>query len=163
MVMVVSNPFEIVNNYTSSIPVDVEACVRAFGVKLNYAHLDAQIAGMVERIKDGSYLITVNVDDPLTRQRFTIAHELGHFIYHRDKMGDGIDDDRMYRSTNVGKHHNTRIGPREETQANQFAASLLMPWTAITRLQSEGVREADAMARRLIVSPQAMRIRLGLT
>jgi Zn-dependent peptidase ImmA (M78 family) len=157
----ISNPFEIINEYTSSIPVDVEACARAFGIKVKYAHLDRQIAGMIERIK-GIYIITINADDPKTRQRFTIAHELGHFIYHRDKMGEGIDDDRMYRSTNVGKFHNTRIGPREETQANQFAANLLMPWGAINSLQERGITTPEAMAEKLIVSLPAMRIRLGI-
>lgn len=161
--MTVINPFEIINQFQEYAPVDVEAVARALGIEINYAHLGSEISGMIERKKGGSYLISINQNDPKTRQRFTLAHELGHFIYHKDKMGDGIDDDRMYRSTNVGKYHNTNIGQREESQANRFAANLLMPWDLINKLQDSGVNSCDAMAERLGVSKQAMCIRLGVS
>lgn len=53
---------------------------------------------MLERVGD-TFLITVAANDPLTRQRFTLAHELGHYMLHRTLIGDGLDDDRAYRST----------------------------------------------------------------
>jgi Zn-dependent peptidase ImmA (M78 family) len=160
--MATANPFEVINSFQNTAPVNVEGVSRALGVPVNYANLGNEIAGMIERRKDGSYLISVNANDALTRQRFTIAHELGHFIYHKDKMGDGIDDDKAYRSTNVGKYHNTKIGQKEETQANRFAANLLMPWDLISHLQEQGVTDYKDIADRLGVSRHAMCIRLGI-
>ena len=87
---------------------------------------------------------------------------LGHYIYHRSLIGDGVDDDRAYRSTIVGKYHNTRIGPREETEANRFAADVLMPWGVISELQARGHNEVDELARALGVSEHAMCVRLGV-
>ncbi len=156
------NIFSTINEYKKQIPVDVEELAKALGIEVNYAHLGNDVSGMIERIKDKNYLITINADDPKTRQRFTLAHELGHFVYHKDKMGDGIDDDRIYRSTNVGKHHNTRIGANEETQANKFAANLLMPWSLISDLQDKKVTKSDDIAKHLGVSKHAICIRLGI-
>ena len=158
----ITNPFAVINEFCERAPVDVEGLARALGIEVSYAWLGSDISGMIEKLENDKYLISVNEEDPKTRQRFTLAHELGHFIYHKNKMGSGIDDDRAYRSTDAGKYHNTRIGKREETQANQFAATLLMPWTLIEQLQNEGVRDPDTLAKRLGVSKQAMKIRLGL-
>ncbi len=160
--METANPFEVINSFQNSTPVDAEGLARALGVPVNYAFLGAGVSGMIERRENGSYLISVNANDPQTRQRFTIAHELGHFMYHKDKMGDGIDDDRAYRSTDVGKYHNTKIGRKEETQANRFAANLLMPWGLISQLQEQGVTDVKEIADRLGVSKHAMCIRLDV-
>lgn len=117
---------------------------------------------MIERRANDHFLITVNAIDPPTRQRFTTAHELGHYMLHRDRIGDGIADDRAYRSTSSGRYHNTRIGPREETQANTFAANLLMPYELIEKLKADGITTPHALADRLQVSEQAMCIRLNV-
>ena len=75
-------------------------------------------------------------------------------------MGDGNVDDCVYRSD--GSVKNNRIGPRQETQANKFAAWLLMPSEAIAELRKTGIDDARTMARRLDVSEGAMKIRLGI-
>ncbi len=109
-----------------SIPVFVEALPRILGIGYKKAYLHDDISGMIENVKSG-FLITINANNVRTRQRFTLAHELGHYMLHRHLIGDGVDDDRAYRSTSVGKYHNTQIGPDEEIEANKFAANLLMP------------------------------------
>lgn len=142
-------------------PVDVEMLAKSLGVRVNYSFLPSGISGELVS-ENGGFAINVNASDPPTRQRFTLAHELGHFVRHRDLIGTGIDDDRAYRSTNVGRYFNTRIGPREETEANKFAANLLMPWHLIEDMQKDGLTRAQ-MASRLGVSEHAMAIRLGET
>jgi Zn-dependent peptidase ImmA (M78 family) len=157
-----TNIFEIINNFRKSAPVDVEGAIKALGIDISYAQLDPNIAGMIERKSNNKYLISVNANDPETRQRFTLAHELGHYIYHRNKMDGGIDDDRMYRSTSAGKYHNTSIGRREEVQANQFAINLLIPWDLISKFQDEGINDYNILAEKFKVSKQAMAILLGV-
>lgn len=159
--MKISDEYEIINRYRKSAPVDVEALASSLSVPVHYAFLSSEISGMIERFGAG-YRITVNAIDPITRKRFTIAHELGHYMLHRSLIGDGVDDDRAYRSTALGKYHNTAIGPRQETEANKFAANLLMPYHLINRLQDEDVRDPADLAKRLGVSRHAMCIRLGI-
>lgn len=158
--MTLVNPFAVINRFCEKYPVNVEALAMALGIDVRYVALGKDVSGMIERNKGGKYVISINEDDYETRQRFTLAHELGHFIYHKNKMENGIDDDRAYRSTDVGKYHNTQIGRREEIQANRFAANLLMPANLIRKLQQEELSVED-MAQRLEVSPKAMEIRLN--
>lgn len=160
--MTLSEQYEIINEFRKTAPVDVRAAAEAVGVTVREAYLPSDVSGMLERDGKGHFVITVNASHPSTRKRFTIAHELGHYMLHRHLVGDGVDDDRAYRSTNVGKYHNTRIGPREETEANKFAASVLMPLNLIKELQSKGVTSPAALARQLGVSEHAMCIRLGV-
>lgn len=149
--------------YMQEPPVDVEAVAASLGIPVNYAILDKEISGQIQSEPGGQYRIVVNEADSRSRQRFTIAHELGHYLYHRSLIGDGVDDDRAYRSTAAGKYHNTKIGRRHETEANRFAANLLMPNHLIRALKSSGVRSDEDLARSLGVSVPAMRVRLGKT
>ncbi|GGF15867.1 ImmA/IrrE family metallo-endopeptidase [Youhaiella tibetensis] len=154
---------ETIRRAQTKVPVDLEGICREFGIRLHEAWLDTDISGELVSIPEtGSYQINVNASHSTARKRFTIAHELGHFFLHRHLIGRGIDDDRVYRSTSAGRYHNTAIGPREETEANRFAASLLMPQSHIVQLQRDGVLTPEALAAKLLVSPAAMRIRLGL-
>lgn len=157
--MLVSDILRLVNHFRASIPVDVEGLVWALGIVLRKPYLANNVSGMIRKTGD-TFEISVNARHAPTRQRFTIAHEIGHFVLHRSLMGDGNVDDCAYRSD--GSVTNNRIGARQETEANQFAANLLMPSSAIKQLRREGVTEPAAMALRLGVSEGAMKIRLGI-
>lgn len=140
--------------------VDVEGAIRSFGILLKMdAILHPEIVGQIERRGSG-YVISVQGNDHPNRKRFTAAHELGHYIFHRDLLDEGIDDNRMYRSTNVGKFYNRSIKPWHETEANRFAASFLMPENLVKRYHTIHRGDLRAMAREFAVSPAAMRIRL---
>lgn len=159
--MKLSDQWEILNDARESVPVPVKSIPAMLGLKLRAAFLGSGISGMLEK-KGDSFLLTVNATDPDTRQRFTLAHELGHYMLHRHLVGDGLDDDRAYRSTEVGKYHNTLIGPKEETEANKFAANLLMPREAINRERVRLNDDVSEMARLFGVSEHAMSIRMGI-
>ena len=153
---------ELINSFRKTAPVNVEGLAKALGISVRRPFLPEDVSGMIEKAGgDAGYMISVNAGDPLSRQRFTIAHELGHFMLHRHLLGDGIDEDRAYRSLPNGKYRNTRIGAAEETEANKFAANLLMPYELIERLkQTENLTSPPELAKRLVVSEQAMSIRL---
>ena len=150
---------EIVNKHIGP-PVNIEAIVRDIGLRLDKrAKLDDEISGQLERLNGNEFKISVNRDHHYFRQRFTIAHELAHFLLHRDLIGAGVDDNKAYRSTTDGNFNNTEIGPREEAQANRFAARLLIPKSKLGEL----VRADDhvsEIAKKFQVSPAAMNIRL---
>ncbi len=158
-----SEQYRLINEYMQAYPVDLDGLCDSLGIGLHRAYLEDGLSGILERAGGDSYKITVNAQHPETRQRFTIAHELGHYMLHRHLVGDGVDDDKAYRSTAGGKYHNTNIGPQQETEANQFAAGLLMPKSLIERAKSAtGFMNAAELARLFNVSEHAMSIRLGL-
>ena len=153
------NSFSIVKRYTRKVPVDLLALCNELNIGVVYEYLEDDISGSIEKSEtdDSDYTITVNARDAWTRQRFTIAHELGHFLFHRSKIGDGIFDNRFYRHSS--DRMNTEIDQRDETQANAFAANLLMPSWYMRRNATNGMSPQE-LADLMIVSVAAVRVRL---
>jgi len=95
---------------------------------------------------EGSKIIIVNPSDSLARQRFTVAHELGHALLHNE----GVHERSDVRLASYRRH---------EVEANKFAASLLMPSEKVV-LAFEMGKNLEEMAILFGVSQTAMRIRL---
>ncbi|HEY5960907.1 MAG TPA: ImmA/IrrE family metallo-endopeptidase, partial [Polyangiaceae bacterium] len=88
----------------------------------------------------------------IERDRFTIAHELGHYVLHSDFGRIQI------RAARLGS---TRI----EWEANWFAAAFLMPREDFTEAFRKYAGQVRALASRYVVSPKAAQVRaqsLGL-
>jgi Zn-dependent peptidase ImmA (M78 family) len=109
------------------VPVDVEKI--AIGLGINVAKVKFskdEISGAIKmKGKSGSPVIAVNEDHCKERQRFTIAHEIGHFVLHSIESlhVDSTQEPVYFRDANAVSS-TTNI---KEVQANQFAAELLMP------------------------------------
>jgi predicted transcriptional regulator len=146
----------IISQHQSSYPVNVSGIAKDLGINVFVdPNLPANVSGVLRKDKHGGtsgYLILVKADHTHARQRFTVAHELGHFVLHRREVNGEIRDDEFYRAL---------PGPLER-QANEFAADILMPWHLVNKLQDDGVTQLDEMAKHLGVSKQALAIRLGL-
>lgn len=154
---------DVLRKYTQTAPVDVEGIAREIGVDVVRDFLGPDISGKIQRNKAGSYVIVVNASDAPVRQRFTIAHELGHFLYHRDLIGDGVADSPAYRAPDERLYEATSLERRHETQANQFAANILMPKELIRTIETRDPNMTlDDLAKKLDVSVPALRIRKGL-
>jgi hypothetical protein len=154
------DPMTVVTRYMGQTPVPVFDILGELGLGPEFRPLSNDVSGWIERGSDGRYTIVINATHPPTRQRFTAAHELAHFIYHRDLLGNGVGDNRAYRAEGT-PFRNDRILPRHERQANSVAANILMPRETIYRLISQDIRDPGTLAERLGVSEDAMRIRLG--
>lgn len=110
-----------------------------------------------------SVVIAVNSAQHENRQRFTIAHELGHFLLHRGTKLHFDEDFRIdYRDAT-----SSDATKREEIEANAFAAALLMPRRILMRdwlrLAPDDKEISDAirtLAKRYRVSQKAMELRL---
>ena len=155
------NPLKLAEKYWGDIPVPVFDILGELGLGPEREFLADDISGWIERRPDGSYRVVVNAAHSPVRQRFTAAHELGHYIYHRDLLGAGTGDTRAYRAEGT-RLPNGAIRPVHERQANSFAANLLMPLASINKLKAQGVVTVTELADRLGVSQDSMRIRLGL-
>ncbi len=81
------------------------------------------------------YFIAVSKHTSRGRQRFTIAHELGHFFYHRDGLEKKIKrGGRTQGEENLEILINREGFSETEREANIFAANLLMPKLHIREL-----------------------------
>ena len=152
--MKATDMYEIIKSHQKEIPVDVEAIADELGIKVVYKKpaYDHNISGMIQK-KDNNFEITVNAEHAPNRQRFTIAHEIAHFVLHQSEIGDGIIDDALYRSELSGEL---------EVQANRFAAKILMPLKLLTQEIENGQEDIAILASRFKVSRSAMSIRLGV-
>jgi Zn-dependent peptidase ImmA (M78 family) len=149
----------------SAPPVPVEDIARRLGARLSFEHFGPDVSGMLFR--DGANaVIGVNATHAKTRQRFTIAHEIGHLDLHE---GRPMFVDRTVRIDRRDANASLGLDP-EEIEANSFAAALLMPedmvLTAVTQssthLGAAGTEEIiRRLANRFDVSPQAMEYRLA--
>ena len=110
-----------------------------------------------------SLVIGINRDQAAVRQRFTVAHELGHLLLHEHSR---VYVDRGFR-VRLRSGLSSDETDRDEMEANRFAAELLMP---IEFLQADLEEQefdlaADdqfrALAKRYGVSTQALAIRLN--
>ncbi len=146
---------------TNGPPVAVEGIARAHGAQITYETFDGQVSGMLIRDED-RVIIGVNSTHVPVRQRFTIAHEIGHLVMHK---GRPVFIDRLVRV-------NERDGSsdKEERQANAFAAELLMPRSFVTaeveriftkRSQIMPEQLIEELAARFEVSSAAMGYRLA--
>lgn len=159
-----TNLAEKYNQYLSTAPVNVEGLIKLFNLELDKrADLSKNVLGEIRRKDDGKYKISVSKNDHYYRQRFTMAHELGHFLLHSDKIGDGVDDNVKYRSVPEGNFYNQYISDSDEVEANKFAASVLMPERLLrSYIGNTPVSQLDIkyLANTFQVSPKAMEIRI---
>jgi Zn-dependent peptidase ImmA (M78 family) len=147
--------------------VDVEAVAEVLGLPIHYDDLgDSSVSGLL--VSDGkNTAIFIKQDDAPVRQRFSIAHEIGHHVLgHQFEDGQHVHVDRGHIITPRDSRSSTGEDPRE-VEANQFAAALLMPHHFI-RARATAVSEGgplrdyhvSQLAGEFDGSEQAMTIRL---
>jgi hypothetical protein len=137
-------------------PVPVESIAEdLLGLRIEESDL-GDCSGM---LMPGARLIVVNVAEamsgeaPIRRHRFTIAHELGHWICHATVTAE--PSARYCRAKDLEQDADRVL----EREANVFAAELLMP-EAVVRSTWAELRDVERAAARLDVSPSAMAWRL---
>lgn len=125
---------QVINVYDITIPInDLENVVRSMGGEIEErAEFDDFCDGTIMKSNSDGFRIVIPRNQYPQRKTFTIAHELGHLFLHMGfrtnrELWDS-QDNRIYR----------RFGTSEqEYQANEFAASLLMPMDRYKKIVSE--------------------------
>lgn len=134
-------------------PVSPSEVAKILGVPVFYWDFPNEVSGIVVLERDRT-CIGVNQHHPNTRQRFTIAHELGHLVYD-DKESMLVDFSDM-EVTALFDETQRKL----ESNANQFAADLLMPYDWIRKDFKKPGNDATLLAQRYEVSEQALWFRL---
>jgi Zn-dependent peptidase ImmA (M78 family) len=141
-------------NLSGQFPIPLEALAKSIGydtVFFNGADPDSEkirdVSGAVDHTKKKIY---INRADPLVRQRFTLAHEIGHAYLHAGDGENVIDFRRdMDGEVNV-----------KEVEANRFAADLLMPRLQFAKIYVVAFGKVRDIARYFTVSEDAVKIRI---
>jgi len=102
---------------------------------------------------DFGWLIVLKGDEPMVRQRFSLAHELKHVL--DDELVDRSPDG-LYPSIGGYSPHE-----RAERVCDRFAAALLMPKAILRADWADSIQDIATLARRYDVSRAAMRVRLS--
>lgn len=137
-----------IRKYSKTFPISVLEIANALGLSvLQFAPKENGVSGMLDRRTNTIY---INQNDSPARKRFSVAHEIGHFVLHK-KDGAFIS----YRN-NVSS-----LGYEiEEIEANHFAATLLMPEKDVITTFKDFSCDIDDAARFLNVSRSALANRL---
>ena len=143
-------------------PVPVKRLAVLVGAEVRYQPYAGDLSGAVHR-GEGRAVIGVNSLHSATRQRFTIAHEIGHLLLHKD---ENLHIDERFP---IGLRSNlSSLGvDAKEIEANQFAAELLMPVGLLfadlegQQIDIENETAISQIAKKYQVSSQAMTIRIG--
>jgi Zn-dependent peptidase ImmA (M78 family)/DNA-binding XRE family transcriptional regulator len=135
-------------------PIDVLSLCAKCGVLVLKRSFREALSGFVFAYEDGA-VIGINDDQLKTRQRFTMAHELGHYLLRHHERSDygGRFHIDLAEGTPPG------FDWRAERAANEFAADLLMPRRLMAAAFAQS-QDPITLASTFNVSQVAMGIRL---
>jgi Zn-dependent peptidase ImmA (M78 family) len=136
---------------SNDLPIDPIAIAQELGIQVFTASLEPRVSGALTNSPGQDPVIWLNASDHPHRQRFTCAHELGHYV-RRTNNGDQQFEYVDFRGPMAG----TGRDP-EERYANAFAAELLMPAHLVEELSAH--MGAVEMAYLFRVSSDAMQFR----
>lgn len=147
--------------------IDVKKIAELLGVSVIPYDFGDEMSGVLV-LKNDKGTIGFNKDHSITRQRFTIAHELGHYILHRKNHNDVfVDRDFIIMYRRNCKYSESEL--LQEQEANAFAAAILMPEPLIEQeLKNNNYYSTlseleliEKLARTFKVSAPAMTFRLN--
>lgn len=137
---------QLLSKVPATLPVDLDAIAEVLQLRIERFPFPNEISGL---LKKELRVIGVNETHPERRQRFTLAHEIGHYVLgHNITNDEDFVDDLKTDSTST-----------TEREANYFASVLLMPEEAVKKTSRGGI-DLKKMADTFAVSEQAMTIRL---
>ena len=149
---------------TYRVPVAIEVLAHRLKLRTEAAALGDNISGVLV-VENEHGAIGYNSTHAPVRQRFTVAHEIAHYVLHVKKNRRSqlfIDRYVAFRRDD----HSSTGSDREEVEANRFGAALLMPENLVReeiRKHDLDLDDEDALiqlAKRFHVSTAAMTNRL---
>ncbi len=152
--------------YKEIIPVPIVQIAKDLGIKIiETDEFDKTQSGSITHHPEG-FVIYLNRKNSPKRKRFTIAHEIAHFLKHRaylNTVQEHIDDDKeafQYPTLNrlEDTHAMTDEDQQRECEANKIAAEILMPEGRFKEIWAES-SNLDEVADRFDVSTSAASIR----
>lgn len=132
------------------VPLNIQGVAEYLGLEIVEEPMDDDMSGFLE-VRSGRWVIGINAFHHANRKRFTIAHEIAHFLLHSDEQAIFRDRTFARRADDPSQM---------EREADQFAAELLMPESIVRQKIAEGVTSLSALAAKFRVSALAMKYRV---
>ncbi|MBM3635463.1 MAG: ImmA/IrrE family metallo-endopeptidase [Actinobacteria bacterium] len=132
-------------------PVPVDAVARDLLGLFVMESDDIQVSGLLVPDRRYVYLNAREARESEGRRRFTLAHEIGHWVCQCDEGRAGSPEPILCRESDMA----SRTGGALEREANNFAASLLMPEQGVRQAAADGL-DVEAAAELFGVSDIAM-------
>jgi len=150
---------KIIDDFLKEYPVRLGALAKALGVRVLVSTLPRGVSGQIGQ-EDGQFVIKINRHEAKYRQRFTLAHEIAHFLLHQDRIiaSGGWSENVLLRS---GQPANI------EFEANRLASDLVIPSDKLFEATRDYVgpitsEMIEDLAKRFGVSTAAMEIKLQM-
>lgn len=122
----------------------------ALGIPTYQTHLDKAVHGRTiigadkHKIPNKEVIILVNNEDSLYRQRFAVAHELGHYILDYKLSGDRSSKSQSESfSTRLPEDAEDQETIRKEYNADAFGIELLLPEQLFLEEYSRAYEDCD--------------------
>lgn len=145
-------------------PMPVDKIAKGLGAVIRFQPLDEELSGMIY-VKDGTPIIGVNALHHPNRQRFTLAHEIGHLVMHHDIISAEVHIDKEFPV--LMRDATSATGQvKVERDANRFAAALLVPRRMLEKelrakpFEIDGQSPLDELAKKFRVSKQMIEFRI---
>jgi Zn-dependent peptidase ImmA (M78 family) len=150
------------------LPIDIKKIATSLGVSVMGHDFGDEMSGVLV-LKDDKGTIGFNKDQSESRKRFTIAHELGHYILHKNNHNDVFVDRDFIIMYRRGTENYSETELIQEQEANAFAAAILMPEHLIEQELKENnyypnlseLQLIEKLAKTFKVSAPAMTFRLN--
>jgi Zn-dependent peptidase ImmA (M78 family) len=125
--------------------VDVVKMAHSYDINVYAADVDPSFNAEIQYNKDeDSYNIFVNSRHPLPRQRFSIAHEIAHFLLHQDL----IQERGSLNRENGSYAQKSKI----EREADKLAGKILMPTPLVKNyLKQAGITPREDMRKDVLL------------
>lgn len=154
--------YPILDEYTENIilkelgdirlPIDIEKIIDNYGITLKKKSIpNDAIDGAIKIAEDFAIMVINTHNNAEVRQRFTMAHEFGHFISYQYQGKTGEITEFRDGTSSIGIN-------AEEIFANKFAASILIPISKLKKLDLSSPKAFEAFQ----VSSQAFAIRIKM-
>jgi Zn-dependent peptidase ImmA (M78 family) len=150
-----------------SAPIPVDRIAKSLGAVVRFSPLDEELSGMIY-IKENIIIIGVNSLHHPNRQRFTIAHEIGHLKLHRNLITTAVHVDKDFLVPVLMRGATASLGTQKiEIEANAFAADLLMPRFLLDQSLSGKIFDIDddkpleELAKKFRVSKKMVEYRIA--
>jgi len=140
-------------NFVQEPPVVVYDIARNYGLEVRESLFGDEHRDIMGYIKLEDGVVYVNKLDSGNRRRFTVAHELGHWLMHKEDLHRNPDEYAILYRRPLG----VEVDPVEQ-EANCFAANLLVPFDLLKKHRDKPHHEIAALFQ---VSPEVIGYRIS--
>lgn len=159
MSIIIDDDISKILEYQKNIPVPIVALSNHFNIEVfKVSNMSNGISGAI--IKDNNkYTIYTNKNEPENRRRFTIAHELAHFLLHKNII-DNQCNGNLTDAKDIGIMYRSKLSSIFEREANILASEILMPIDKLKSLiYEDNIDSISKLSDIFQVSKEAIRIR----